>query len=117
MDKHMEKITLNVAPIGKHNLILGIPWCMYHGIQFDWKNRGILNWSPECEGRCFTTLAPLLVKVLDPEAIPPSRATEGSIGYDLHTTGHHLIPPQQRQALPTGIAIKLPEDTYRRIAP
>ena len=117
MDKHMEKIVLDVAPIGKHDLILGIPWCTYHGIQFDWQNRKILAWSPECKGKCFTTLTLLLVKVLSPEAVPPVRATEGAIGYDLHTTGHHVIQPQHRQLLPTGIAVKLLENTYGRITP
>jgi len=93
-NRHTEKITLDVAPIGKHKLILGIPWCTYHGVQFDWQNHDILTWSPKCEGRCFTTLAPLLVKVLYPDVIPPSQATEGAIGYDLHATGHHTIPLQ-----------------------
>jgi len=90
----MEKITLDVTPIGKHELILGIPWCTYHGVQFDWKNCDILTWSPECEGRCLATLAPLLVKILEPNVVPPTQATEGSIGYDLHAISHHTIPPQ-----------------------
>jgi len=41
---------------------------------------------------------------------------EGAIGYDLHATGHHIIPPQHQQPLPTGITIKLPENTYGRIS-
>ena len=47
---HEETITLNVAPVGKHDIILGLPWCQYHGIQFDWTNHDISQWSPECEG-------------------------------------------------------------------
>ena len=29
---HEETIALNVAPVGRHDLILGLPWCQYHGI-------------------------------------------------------------------------------------
>jgi len=47
---HEEKLVLDVAPIRKHDLILGLPWCQYHGIQFDWANQDIIQWSPECEG-------------------------------------------------------------------
>jgi len=47
---HEESITLNVTPVGKHNLILGLPWCTYHGVQFDWQTSDINQWSPECEG-------------------------------------------------------------------
>jgi len=114
---HKESIVLNVAPVGKHDLILGLPWCTYHGVQFDWHTSDIIQWSPDCEGRCFASLAPLLVKALTPDAIPPKRATEGAIGYDLHSVTNGIIPPQSQQPVPTGIAIKLPEGTYSRIAP
>jgi len=114
---HEETITLNVAPVGKHDLILGLPWCTYHGVQFDWQTSDINQWSPECEGRCFASLAPLLVKTMTPDAIPPKHATEGAIGYDLHLVTNGTIPPQSRQPVPTGVAIKLPEGTYGHIAP
>jgi len=92
---HEESITLDVTPVGKHNLILGLPWCTYHGVQFDWHYLDINQWSPECEGHCFASLTPLLVKTLNSEAIPLKRAMKGSIGYDLHLVTDRTIPPHE----------------------
>jgi len=116
---HEEVITLDVAPVGKHNLILGLPWCMFHEVQFDWNEQDITQWSPACEGRCFPShiVAPLHVQLLSPDAQIPVRATEGAIGYDLSSTIDCTIPPASRQIIPTGVAIQLPENTYGRIAP
>jgi len=116
---HEEVITLDVAPIGKHNIILGLPWCTYHEVQFDWNHRDITQWSPSCENRCFPShiIAPLLVQLMSPEAQIPKRATEGSIGYDLYATETVTLEPASRAPINTGIAIQLPEGTYGRIAP
>ena len=113
---HEETITLNVAPVGRHNLILGLPWCQYHRVQFDWNNRKINQWSPDYEGRCFPSNVSLLqVRTLCPDVATPQQATPRAIGYDLHTTTKVTIPPATRECVPTGIAIKLPENTYGRI--
>ena len=56
---HHEVITLNIAPIGAHDVILGLPWIKYHGVQFNWKKGEITHWSPECEGHCYTSVASL----------------------------------------------------------
>ena len=116
---HQEIIPFNVAPIGKHDLILGLPWCKYHEVQFDWHQNDIIQWSPKCKERCFPshTLASLLVKTLCPDSVVPQRATPGSIGYDLTATETITLPPHSRCPVPTGIAIALPEGTYGRIAP
>ena len=115
---HEETIALNVAPVGRHDLLLGLPWCQHHGIQFDWVNRDIAGWSPDCEGRCFhTPVAPLLIHKKCPDATVPHRATEGAIGYDLHAQHPVTIPPATRALVPTGISIEAPEGTYGRIAP
>ena len=115
---HEETITLNVAPVGRHDIILGLPWCQYHGIQFDWINHDISQWSPECEGRCFpSNVSMLQVRTLCPDTVLPERATSGAIGYDLRATTVIDIPAGERVCVPTGIAIELPENTYGRIAP
>ena len=59
----------------------------------------------------------LQVRTLCPNAIIPERATPGAIGYDLRATTTIEIPVGERACVPTGIAIELPENTYRRIAP
>ena len=107
-----------MALVGHHDLILGLPWCQYHSVQFDWVNRNISQWSPECEGRCFhTQVAPLHVRRLCPDAIAPRRATEGAVGYDLHAVTLVTIPPAARTLVPTGISIETPDNMYGRVAP
>jgi dUTP pyrophosphatase len=115
---HTEQITLDVAPIGHHDLILGLPWLTLHGVHLDWKNNNIIGWSPTCETNCFFQPDPnLLVQKLSPNAQVPARATPGSIGYDLHATNQVTIPPAERALIGTGIAVKAPPGTYGRIAP
>ena len=60
----------------------------------------------------------LKVKKLSPHAIIPTRATEGSVGYDLHSADEldTHIPPNSRGVVSTGIAVSLPHNTYGRIA-
>ena len=115
---HEEVISLNVAPVGHHDLILGLPWCQYHGVQFDWTNHNINSWSPDCKGRCFhTQVAPLLVQKLCPDVVTPHRSSEGAVGYDLHASTPVTIPLKTCTLVPMGISIKTPENTYSRIAP
>jgi dUTP pyrophosphatase len=115
---HTEQITLDVAPIGSHDLILGLPWLTLHGVHLDWKNNNIIGWSPTCETTCFFQPTPLLlIQKLSPNAQLPSKGTSGSIGYDLHATDGTTIPPGQRTLVGTGVAIKTPPGTYGRIAP
>jgi dUTP pyrophosphatase len=115
---HSEYITFDVAPIGQHNLILGLPWLALHRVQLDWKNNNITRWSPSCENSCFFKPdLSLLVQKLSPTTQIPTRATPGSAGYDLHATEETTIPPSERTLIKTGIAIKTPLGTYGRIAP
>lgn len=57
----------------------------------------------------------LLVKKLIDHAAVPKRATEGSAGYDISSAVDAVIPPNERLAVSTGIAIGLPPGTYGRI--
>jgi len=60
----------------------------------------------------------LLIKKLSPNAIIPTRASQGSVGYDLYSTEDTVVPCQcGRVIVGTGIAVGLPEDVYARIAP
>jgi len=55
--------------------------------------------------------------LLHPGAVLPCRATSDSVGYDLTSIEDFIIPSRGRVTARTGIAIKLPEDHYGRIAP
>lgn len=54
---------------------------------------------------------------LRPDAIIPSKATEGSIGLDLHSVEPYIVLPGQRVVVSTGLRVSLPQGTYGRIAP
>lgn len=59
----------------------------------------------------------LCVQKLDKDAVIPLKGTEGSIGYDLFAFGSHELPPWSRKLIGTKIAIRVPNETYGRIAP
>ena len=114
INRHLEQIPLEVAPIGRHNIILGLPWLEKHNVQVDWRNKTITGWSSECSNNCLSTsIDTLEVKRLSLEAIPPIYATPGSIGADLYSTQTINIPPGQRELVGTGISVRLPEGAYR----
>jgi dUTP pyrophosphatase len=58
----------------------------------------------------------LYARKLVPEALLPSRATEGAAGYDIYAADNYIIPPGHREVVGTGITVQLPPGTYGRIA-
>ena len=50
-------------------------------------------------------------------AVLPTRATEGSAGYDLTACEDAIIPARGWKMIDTGIAIQIPKDCYARVAP
>ena len=50
----------------------------------------------------------LEVKLLHPDARPPSRGREGDAGYDLSCVESFVLRPGERKLVPTGVAIALP---------
>jgi deoxyuridine 5'-triphosphate nucleotidohydrolase len=57
------------------------------------------------------------IQRLIPAATIPTRATSGSIGFDVSTVTSHAIPPNSVMKIPTGLATSLPSNLYLRIAP
>ena len=57
------------------------------------------------------------VSTLNNNAVIPSRATNGSAGYDLSACEHSIITAHSWEMVNTGIAIQIPKDCYARIAP
>ena len=64
-----------------------------------------------------STICQLLVKIVDPAAKVPTRATPESAGYNLYSCENILIPPGTRKPINTGISIAIPPGTYASIAP
>lgn len=54
---------------------------------------------------------------LSPDAIIPSKATYGSVGFDLHSISNYIVMPGQRVVVSTGLRLLLPNNLYGRIAP
>jgi len=59
----------------------------------------------------------LLIKKLSPNAITPTRASPGSVGYDLYSTETMSIGAHERGIVCTGIAATIPMGVYGRVAP
>jgi len=57
------------------------------------------------------------VKLLNSNAIVPTKATPGSAGCDLYAAEELIIPSKKWKAVSTGISIRIPTDCYARIAP
>ena len=59
----------------------------------------------------------VMIKLLAADAVIPSRATVGSIGFDISTNTATTIPAHSQRIIPTGIAMAIPSGMYGRIAP
>jgi dUTP pyrophosphatase len=59
----------------------------------------------------------LLVQRLHHAAVTPKRASSEDAGYDLHALEDLVVAPGQRVAVRTGIAVRVPDGTYGRVAP
>src|SRR6266853_7050791 len=69
---HSEMITFDVAPLGKHNIILGLPWLQHHSPIIQWASRKITFLSDYCKEHCLATSASafLCQKPVMPTTIP-----------------------------------------------
>lgn len=65
------------------------------------------------------TTATLKVKLLHPRAKLPTRGSAGAVGYDLTYAGDRLmgVGVDAQNTVPTGIAVKIPDGYYGRVAP
>lgn len=59
----------------------------------------------------------LIVKKISRDAIIPTRASPGSVGYDLYSTETTCIKAHERGVVNTGISVTIPDGVYGRIAP
>ena len=57
------------------------------------------------------------IKLLNPHAKIPARATFGASGYDLHSMMDYPIPPHSIAVIPTGIALEIPFGVEAQVRP
>jgi len=143
---HMEQ-EVHVTNLGKHRLILGLPWLRTWNPEVDWK-QGTLQWRNNREDNAISLinymeeqdsnlalrivnsnnheeqlLDPLeqkeliQVKLLTSQAKMPICATPGSAGFDLISPEAISIPAHSRKLIDTQIALSIPLGFYGRIAP
>jgi len=142
---HKEITTFQVAKLKNHKAILGMPWLMNHNPQIDWGQGKITFYSEKCTTICLKE-SPTVYAITEPEALEenlaskfsmiqakqdqsilgkkmykdgkiPTKGTRGAAGHDLHAIEDKTIPPNAQQIVKMGIAIRLPNGTYRRMAP
>jgi dUTP pyrophosphatase len=59
----------------------------------------------------------LEVRLLNADAVPPTRSRSGDAGYDLRATERVSIPQEGRRLVGTGVAIALPEGVAGLVTP
>jgi len=57
------------------------------------------------------------VKLLSPDAKMPQVARAGDVAYDLYSSVDYELKPRERYAVPTGIAIEIPEGYEGQVRP
>ena len=53
---------------------------------------------------------------MSPDAVTPTRATEGSVGLDFYSLADYIIPPYNQLLVPTQIKLQIPLGYYGRLA-
>ena len=53
---------------------------------------------------------------MSPNAVTPTRATEGSVGLDFYSPANYIIPPHSQLLIPTQIKLRIPLGHYGRLA-
>lgn len=103
-------IVMEVLPLNGYDAILGMPWLKSNNPDVCWKT---LSLGP----RVGVKAQPLLVRKMQEDARVPVRGSKEAAGYDLYCVEDVEIPAQGHAIVSTGLAIKVPEGTYGRIAP
>jgi hypothetical protein len=78
---HSKILTFNVAPLGGHNIVLGLPWLQQHDPQLQWSSGKVTFTSDYCEQNCLDQpastilnqhplLQPLKLEIPDPRPDP-----------------------------------------------
>jgi hypothetical protein len=131
---HEEKITMDVAPIGSHQIILGLPWLEAHNPDITWSTGRIRFGSHHCNTNCLphpndvfaisqptVTLNHLDIEIFATKrtltARTPTRGSQYATGWDLYSVESASILPGERRLVDTGISLELPHGVYGWVAP
>jgi len=69
---HSETITFDVAPLGKHNIVLGLPWLQHHDPIVHWSSGKITFTSDYCEQHCLAVPASTFLRQKPIAPVVPS---------------------------------------------
>ena len=122
-----------------------MPWLRKHNLTIDWNDKKITFNDEQCTTWCLNSShvayaipeekaleenlitrfseiqadkdQKVRVKKLSPTARVPNRGSDKAAGHDLYANEGTEIPAREQAVIGTGIAIGLPYNTYRRIAP
>jgi dUTP pyrophosphatase len=131
---HAERLTLDVAPIGQHQIILGLPWLEAHDPDITWSTGHIHFGLHYCNENCmphpndvFTQRQPTVtLNALEIEmfitcqamgAKIPTRGSTRAAGWDLYSIKSAKILLGQHKLINTRISMEFPSGVYGRIAP
>ena len=130
---HEEQIVLDVAPIGMHQLILGLPWLEAHDPTIQWHTGHIQFSSQHCNLHCLPTPHAMFAKnavialtdhnphipitCVTPKAKILTRGSKDSAGWDLYSIENVTFKPGHQTLIDTSISITLPKGTYGHITP
>jgi hypothetical protein len=131
---HEERITMDVAPIGSHQIILGLPWLEAHDLDITWSTGRIQFGSHHCNTNCLphpndvfaisqptVTLNYLNIEIFATQRTPtthiPTRGSRYAAGWDLYSVKSASILLGEQRLVDTGISVELPTGMYSRVAP
>ena len=49
---HSETLTFDITPLGKHNIVLGLPWLQWHNLMIQWMSGKVTFASDYCSDHC-----------------------------------------------------------------
>ena len=83
-DAHSETITLDVVPLGRHAIILGMPWLRVHNPSMDWETLKVTFNSKYCNRGCIGVTQEEAEELEDMELAVVSEREKGLIPEEYH---------------------------------
>ena len=81
---HSEDITFDVVLLGRHAIIIGMPWFEVHNPLVDWKERKVFFESPYCREKCIRATLEEMDELEIMEIAAVSEEEKGTIPIEYH---------------------------------